>query len=392
MLSRHRVILTQLIALVAAVVVGGTLAWALHVRSVSAQLDAAAAAAPALLASTDNPRHAVALLSRPGIEVRYVPHFGMLSPPPGPIPYGLFPEHEHASWFAHTVAAMAHIHPRIVMIGTRPIVLMPSPDALAQWFLADVAICACAIAILFFNAVRSYGVATQAVARALAEREAAAAEYQRFLADAGHELRTPLTILSGYIDVLSGYEHDERQERVLRGMRSASARMRGLVEKMLLLSRLESTDRAPSVVSVAAVTDEVTQDMLSQHPNRQIVVKCDARAQVRIDEDDLYEAERNLVENALRYAPDSPVQVEATVHNGTVEIAVIDRGPGIPKDEQTMVFERFYRGRNNEGQEGTGLGLAIVRRVVDRWNGSVALNSDQNGTRAILRFPNAAEA
>lgn len=392
MLPRHSVILTQLVGLVAAVIVGGTLAWVLHVRSVASQLDAQAAAAPSLLANTDNPRHAMALLSRPGIDAHFIPHPGMMMPPPGPAPYPEGPPHFHASWFDHTVAAIAHIPPRVVMLGTRPIFLVASPEALAQWFLADVAICACAIALLLFNAIRSYGVATQAVARALAEREAAAAEYQRFLADAGHELRTPLTILSGYIDVLDGYPHDEQQARALNGMRSASTRMRGLVEKMLLLSKLESAERAPSVVSVAEVSDEVAQDMLSQHPHRQIVLKCDAKARVRIDEDDLYEAERNLVENALRYAPDSPVQVETNVRDGAVEIAVIDRGPGIPKDELAMVFERFYRGRSNDGQEGTGLGLAIVRRVVERWNGSVALESSDTGTRAILRFPSAAEA
>jgi signal transduction histidine kinase len=391
MQPRHSVILTQLIALVAAVVIGGTLAWVFHVRAVGAELDAQAAAAPGLLANTDDPRHAIALLSRPGIDARFLPRPGMMPPPPGAMPYGTIPPHVHANWFAHTIAMVAHIPPHVVMMGPRPIVLLASPEALAQWFLADVAICALAIAILLFHAVRAYGVATQAVSRTLAEREAAAAEYQRFLADAGHELRTPLTILSGYIDVLSGYAHDEQQERALRGMRSASSRMRGLVEKMLLLSRLESADRAPSVVSVADVSDEVAQDMLSQHPNRQIVLKCDAKARVRIDEDDLYEAERNLVENALRYAPDSPVQVEANVREGSVEIAVIDRGPGIPPDEQAMVFERFYRGRNNNGQEGTGLGLAIVRRVVERWNGSVALESSERGTRAILRFPRAVE-
>jgi signal transduction histidine kinase len=389
MQPRHSVILTQLVALVAAVVFGGTLAWVFHVRSVGGQLDAQAAAAPGLLANTDNPRHAIALLSRPGIEAHFLPPPGMMPPPQGPMPY-MFPA-RHAYWFAHAIAAIAHIPPRLVMMGDRRIVLVASPEALAQWFLADVTICACAIAILLFHAVRAYGVATQAVARTLAEREAAAAEYQRFLADAGHELRTPLTILSGYIDVLSGYTHDEQQERALRGMRSASSRMRGLVEKMLLLSRLESAERAPTVVSVAEVSDEVAHDMLSQHPNRQIVLRCDTKARVRIDEDDLYEAERNLLENALRYAPDSPVQVEANVRDGAVEIAVIDRGPGIPPDEQAMVFERFYRGRNNDGQEGTGLGLAIVRRVVERWNGSVALESSDQGTRAILRFPSAAE-
>jgi signal transduction histidine kinase len=80
------------------------------------------------------------------------------------------------------------------------------------------------------------------------------------------------------------------------------------------------------------------------------------------------------------------------VEGEVVAITVRDRGPGIPADEQAMVFERFYRGREHIDREGTGLGLAIVRRIVERWDGNVALSSSQAGTTVEMRFPQAKAA
>jgi signal transduction histidine kinase len=156
---------------------------------------------------------------------------------------------------------------------------------------------------------------------------------------------------------------------------------------MLLLSRLETTVAEPSVVAIASVSDEVAEAMRPGFPGRTIVVNCDAGARIRIDEDDLFEAERNLVENALRYAPESTVEVRACVRDGSIDIEVADRGPGVPEDERAMIFERFYRGKDRTDSEGSGLGLAIVRRVVERWGGTLVLNSDDGETRFVMRFP-----
>ena len=393
----HRRIALQTLGLVAAVLIGGALAWWYHVASIESLLDETAQSSLPAIATASDPHQLMALLSRPGIEVhlrvrhREMPPEGTMpppeaQPPPGPM---MMPPPSRSSWFARTIADLAHVRPRTVTVAGAHVILVPSAEALATWFSIDAAACALAIALIAIYAWRAYGIAARALERTLAEREAAVALFQRFLADAGHELRTPLTILSGYVDVLGGSPTGDERARVLRGMRVTADRMTALVEKMLLLSRLESPVAAPKVLAPARVAGEVVEAMRERYPSREIVVDADESARVRVDEDDLYEATRNLVENALRYAPESPVRVTASVDDGFVEIAVSDRGPGIAQDERERVFERFYRGRNADGNTGTGLGLAIVARVVERWTGTVVLECN-GGTRVALRFPSAA--
>lgn len=389
MQPRHSVILTQLVALVAAVVVGGTLAWVFHVRSVGGQLDAQATAAPGLLSSTDNPRHAIALLSRPGIEVHFLPPLGMMPPPPGPMPY-MFPA-RHAYWFAHAIAAIAHIPPRLVLMGSRRILLVASPEALAQWFLADVAICACAIAILLFHAVRAYGVATEAVARTLAEREAAAAEYQRFLADAGHELRTPLTVIGGYIDVLrrGAIEEPHIARQILATMSLEKEHMRGLIDRLMRLARLDSEELPrPEKIDIAEFL-RVQCDAARRLDDRRVIdYRVEGVESIEADRSELGEAMWNIIENALKYAPDAPIHVSAARSNGHVVLAVRDEGPGMPESERLHAFERFYRGDQRGEITGSGLGLAIAKRAVERAGGDIAIDSAPgHGTEVTITLP-----
>lgn len=443
-----------------AVVAGGVSVFHWHCDAVASILDAQAATAQAMLASSsrssEDPDRIVRALARPDVDVllhdrftgdRYeaidgvVARFSMpppgMEPPPGmPPPPPPMPAMHMRN---HGILLFAHIAPRRVVAGGFDLTLLPAGGALAKWFWADVVICAIVLVALavaawivarsllraqrepmirttlalealaagdftpqtveagdspeFARLARAYNAAAETVARSIEERRAAAAEFQRFLADAGHELRTPLTIVGGYVDILNRYvdDSDPTGRRVIAGIDAATERMRGLVEKMLLLSRLESAVSAPRVIGVAAVAEEVAESLRPVFPGRTIEVRCDPAAQIRIDEDDLYEALRNLVENALRYAPGSPVSIEAAV-DGTVDVAVQDRGPGIPLDEQPMIFERFYRGKDRADSEGSGLGLAIVQRVVQRWGGQLKLDSGPGGTRFVMRFPKTAAA
>jgi two-component system OmpR family sensor kinase len=413
-------------------VAAGALAWHHHVASLDALIETQADAARSFLASAPasvDPMRVIDIIRQPEIEVIYAPR-GMPGLPDLPRPL----RHDRFGGFA---AELAHIRPRLVDAGDVSLILVPSAAGLMKWLLTDVGVClgvlvAIVVAALITGAAlaraarepllrttlalealaggdfkpqtiqagqtpeiarlaKAYNAAAETVSRSIEERRAAAAEFQRFLADAGHELRTPLTIVGGYIDVLAGHaaDKDATEQRVIDGMKSQMSRMRAMVEKMLLLSRLESGTASPRAVSVASVISEVAETMHDKYPDRDVSVASDPAAIVFIDEDDLYEALCNLVENALRYAPDSPVELTANVVDGDAAIVVADRGPGIAAEEQPMIFERFYRGKDNADKDGSGLGLAIVRRIVERWAGTIALRSDSSGTRVTIRFPRA---
>jgi signal transduction histidine kinase len=106
------------------------------------------------------------------------------------------------------------------------------------------------------------------------------------------------------------------------------------------------------------------------------------------DAGDLAHVFDNLVENALRYAPDGTrVTIEAERRDGHTVLAVADDGPGIPPQDRARIFERFYRGSTGRrAGAGTGLGLAIVAELVERWGGDVRLG-EGDGTRVEAAFP-----
>jgi two-component system, OmpR family, sensor kinase len=427
----------------------GAAAWHAHVAAIDTLLDAQSATVRAFVASAahaDAPRLLEAV-ARPEVDVLihgddvwldYVDGATRHGPPQGPPPGERAPPANgpppRGTQGGLIAADLAHVPPRTIDAPDYSVTLVASALALTRFLYTDVAVCTavfiafCILASLASDAIeraarrplerttlalealaagnftpqtvepgdagetarlaRAYNAAAETVARSIEERRVAASEFQRFLADAGHELRTPLTIVSGYIDILAAREpSDDTERRVIDGMQSQTARLRGMVEKMLLLSRLESTAAAPRAVSVASVARDVAETMRDSFSDRRIDVRCDADASIFIDEDDLYEAQRNLVENALRYAPGSAVDLRAAREGASVRIDVKDSGPGIPAEEQAMVFERFYRGKERKDSAGSGLGLAIVRRIAERWGGSVALRSDANGTLVTMRFP-----
>jgi two-component system OmpR family sensor kinase len=291
------------------------------------------------------------------------------------------------------IADLAHIPPRVLDGPGVAVQLTVDAGDLSRWFVTDLLATLVALAIVGALLFRA-GIqrAKRATAEA-AQRDAAEAEYRRFLADAGHELKTPLTIVGGYIDVLDERipQTDSTGRRIVDGMRAETKRMRELVEKMLLLARLEARISVPQLVDALSVAHDVVAELRVRYPHRSIVVDGASRALVVIDEHDLYAAIRNVVENAVRYAPDCEVDVTIAADDERVAITVADTGPGIATDEQALVFQRFYRGSARTDAEGSGLGLSIVRGVAERWDGTIDLASSPQGTSVTLFFPLAVE-
>ncbi len=238
---------------------------------------------------------------------------------------------------------------------------------------------------------RAYNAAVEAVSSAFAERRAAESEMQRFIADAGHELRTPLTIVMGYLDIIDGgaLADPSVASRVTSGMRTEARRMRKLIDKLIILARMETPSDfdARSNIDVVSLIGRVIESLepLSAQP---IAVTGAPFAHVFACEDDLAEALTNIVENGLKYAPRSPLEIRVERTAERIVISIGDRGPGMTPDEQRNAFERFYRGEKRGEVSGSGLGLAIAKRAIERSRGSIrCATSPGAGTTFTIELP-----
>ena len=244
--------------------------------------------------------------------------------------------------------------------------------------------------------VTAYNGAAAQVASAFEERRAVEREMRQFVADAGHELRTPLTVVMGFIDVLRRRSSADptTTNRIFEMMLVESRRMRALIDKLISLARLENPLR-PEVtpVDVGDIAEEVVTALQALQSKPRIVLAAERGVIVNTDEHELHEAISNLIDNALKYAPLSTVEVSVRSENGRAVIDVVDRGPGLSDDERGRVFDRFYRGEQRGDAEGSGLGLAIVKRAVERAGGEVTVESRPgHGARFTIRLPLPAEA
>lgn len=235
----------------------------------------------------------------------------------------------------------------------------------------------------------AYNAASEQVSLAFAEREVAEAQMRQFVADAGHELRTPLTIVLGYIDLLRrrANEGDERSKFIFSSIASEGRRMRTLVDNLVLLAKLEGEDtRLFEPFDVGDLVAEIVNVRRGLEPDVRFEVGALAAATAIADRGEVHEALANIIDNAIKYAPGSPIRCEVAVpRDGVVEIAVADEGPGIPPEDREAIFERFFRGASRGEVEGSGLGLAIAKRAVERAGGNLRLDTSvTRGTRFVI--------
>jgi two-component system OmpR family sensor kinase len=225
-----------------------------------------------------------------------------------------------------------------------------------------------------------------------AEREATEQRLRRFLADASHELRTPLTSIQGFAELfrLSGDQAKVDLPTILRRIEQESARMKILVEDLLLLARLDeppAAERAP--VDLAVLAADACSDAVATAPDR--AVRFDAPEPVVIagDEAHLRQAIANLVTNALRHTPaGTPIEVSARLVDGEAVLAVRDHGLGLDADTEAHLFDRFWQADTARAGTGAGLGLSIVAAIATEHGGAAkASNAKDGGALLTLRLP-----
>jgi len=207
-----------------------------------------------------------------------------------------------------------------------------------------------------------------------------------FVANVSHELRTPLTVIHGYLDMLDPDEHPDWAP-MLAEMQRQSQRMTQLVEDLLMLSRLESTDQLPAEESVAMtpMLNTLRREALALSQGRhEVHVEDLAGVDLFGSNKELHSAFSNLVSNAVRYTPaDGHITIRFRGEDGPrsrrgVVLEVVDTGYGIPAAHLPRVTERFYRVSTSRSREsgGTGLGLSIVKHVLNLHQARLEITSE----------------
>ncbi len=224
---------------------------------------------------------------------------------------------------------------------------------------------------------------------AAAERAENETRMRQFVADAGHELRTPLTVIMGYLDALQrGIVSEPGATSSIYGtMLDESRRMRALIEKLIFLARLDRERPAGRADFDLAASTRRTVAALAPIAGERIRLTAPEHAPAAGERDEIEEALRNVIENALKYAPGSQIRVQLSHRGGMHVIVVDDDGPGIAGEDLPHVFDRFYRGAARYDAGGSGLGLAIAKRAIERSGGSIMIESPGVGTRVTLTLP-----
>ncbi len=234
----------------------------------------------------------------------------------------------------------------------------------------------------------------------MADQVQATQQAQRdFVANVSHDLRTPLTAIGGWSQALLDGTADTptAQQQAASIIHQEAERMGRMVGQLLDLARLESGqfELAREAVDLQALLNDAYRNLARQAEEKSIQFTKDLPTVPAItgDRDRLMQVFTNLLDNALAHTPSGGrvhLVLKRTGKN-LVETAVQDSGPGIPREELSRIFERFYqvdKARTRTEKRGTGLGLAIVKELVEAHHGSIqATSTPGKGSTFIVRLP-----
>lgn len=219
----------------------------------------------------------------------------------------------------------------------------------------------------------------------------------QFLMTATHELRTPLANLQAYAEALREEEEleVERQKEFCNVINSESIRLGRLVDQLLTVSQMEAGSMVSNrhELELLPMLEYAVEHIRAQADQKQMSLTTNLAAKLPLalgDRDKLQAALTNLIGNAVKYTPaGGAVSVRCSADDRWIRVEIEDDGPGIPDEEQDKVFEKFYRGAGNDGeQRGNGLGLAFAREIARLHGGEIELQSTVGeGSVFTMRLP-----
>ncbi|MEI4828319.1 HAMP domain-containing histidine kinase [Bacillus sp. FJAT-53711] len=222
-------------------------------------------------------------------------------------------------------------------------------------------------------------------------------QQKQFVEDASHELRTPLAIIQGHLSMLNRWGKDDPDvlQKSLNSSLKEVDRLNKLVSELLELSRAESEQIYPVAaepVHVNAVIEQVTQNFELLHADFQFDRQLHANhAYVSIPSSYLEQILVIVLDNAIKYTKEHEkyICLKSEIEEDEIKITIIDHGVGIPESDLPYVLNRFYRvdKARSRKQGGNGLGLSIAKRLTEKYNGRIMIDSKEHvGTKVTLSF------
>lgn len=200
------------------------------------------------------------------------------------------------------------------------------------------------------------------------------------LSSISHELRTPLTNMLSSSEILTSLTpQDETEWREFAGMlNSESRRLKTLVDDVMEYSQLETQRAALTIerTELAALLRTAVEVVTNAAAKKHQTIEClaDGPAYAMVDARRLNEAVCRVLDNAVKFTPDGGrIRVELRTHDGMIEVAIADSGPGVAPADRQRVFERFSQVGDvmTDKPQGTGLGLSITQRIIDAMGGAI---------------------
>ena len=202
----------------------------------------------------------------------------------------------------------------------------------------------------------------------------------QFVANVSHELKTPLTSIKGFAETLKIVKDDETREKFLDIINKEAERLTRLINDILVLSNIESNLVSEvEEFSPGNIIEDVINVMRKIAVNKNVLIEYNDENCENIlgDKDKFHQLVLNLVENSVKYSKDKgKVIINSYNYEHYYCLDIIDDGIGIPKEDISRIFERFYRVDKSRKKGGTGLGLAIVKHIVKIFNGQIDVESE----------------
>ena len=220
---------------------------------------------------------------------------------------------------------------------------------------------------------------------------------QELIANISHDLRTPLSIIQGYIETLHMKDSEltaEERGEYLKTISRSSERLSKLISQLFEYSKLEANQiqpqKEPFLISELANDIHQNYSLLAKQKNIDLKLSMEDSIPLVFADISLVErAIQNLMDNALKFTPEGgKVTVKIETEDDHVEVTIKDSGPGIKKDNQALIFERYRQTKVGEQKEGAGLGLAIVKKIMEIHDSSIKVFSKPNeGTSFSFSLP-----